>query len=445
MKAILSSRLSDPNYSPPFVYSVLLGFQHVLTMFVANVTPAILIASAAGFGFGSSDFSELLYLIQMSMLFAGITTLFQTVGMGPIGSRLPIVQGTSFAYVSVIIPAMIVAGGVGGLSAVMTAVIIAGLFHFGMGFYLRPLLFAFPPLVTGLIILMIGMALMGIGVFYAAGGADAVGSADYGSFSNWGFALLTGMMIIISKFYFRGFGSLFSILIGILFGYVVSLFLGRVDTSAISDASWFTFPIPFRHGLSFDFALIFAMCLASVISLIETVGDTAAITRSGAGRDATDDEFRGAALADGLGTTISGIFGALPNTSYSENVGVISMTGVMSRFVVSLAGIILIFCGFIPKIGALISTIPIEVLGGAVIIMFGMISSAGINILSRVDWNGRNMFILAVSLSLSLGLQLVPEATAHVSDSVSVLLTSGLLPAAFLAIFLNLIIPHSKN
>ena len=178
------------------------------------------------------------------------------------------------------------------------------------------------------------------------------------------------------------------------------------------------------------------------ISAIETVGDVSGITKGGAGREATDTEIKGATFADGLGTAVSGLFGALPNTSFSQNVGLIAITGVMSRGVVTFGAIFLIIAGLIPKIGALISTIPIEVLGGGVIVMFGMVAAAGVSMLSDVNWNRRNMVIFAVALSIGLGLQLEPGALQHLPQTPKILLTSGLLPAAFIAIILNLVLPQ---
>jgi len=181
------------------------------------------------------------------------------------------------------------------------------------------------------------------------------------------------------------------------------------------------------------------------ISAIETVGDVSGITKGGAGREATDTEIKGATFADGIGTAISGVFGALPNTSFSQNVGLIAITGVMSRTVVTFGAIFLIVAGLVPKVGALISTIPIEVLGGGVIVMFGMVATAGVSMLSDVDWNRRNMVIFAISISIGLGLQLEPGALQHLPSTAKVLMTSGLLPAAFIAIILNLALPQDLD
>lgn len=439
-------QLRDPNYTPALHKAVPLGIQHVLAMFVSNVTPAIIIAGAAGFGFGSNspDFPELLYLIQMSMLFAGIATLIQTIGLGPVGAKLPIVQGTSFAFIPIMIP--LVAGkGVDALPVVFGGVLIGGLFHAALGTVIGRIRFALPPLVTGLVVTMIGLALVKVGIQYAAGGVPAINKPEYGSLLNWSAALMVIVVTLGLKFFTRGMLSVSAVLIGIVVGYLYALAIGMVTFEAIGG-SWeraasFAFPQPFKYGFEFSFAAIIGFCLMAFVSAVETVGDVSGITKGGAGREATDKEIQGATYADGVGTAVAGIFGGLPNTSFSQNVGLIAMTGLMSRHVVTIGAIFLIVCGLIPKVGAIIRTIPIEVLGGGVIVMFGMVVAAGISMLSDVSWNRRNMVIFAIALSIGLGLQLDPKAVQYLPETLRILMTSGLLPAALIAIILNLILP----
>ncbi|MEO1158920.1 MAG: nucleobase:cation symporter-2 family protein [Pseudomonadota bacterium] len=455
-------QLRDPNYTPPLASAIPLGIQHVLAMFVSNVTPAIIIAGAAGFGFGSNspDFPNLIYMIQMSMLFAGVATLFQTIGFGPVGARLPIVQGTSFAFIPIMIP--LVAGkGVEALPALFGGVLIGGLFHTLLGTVIGRIRFALPPLVTGLVVTMIGLALVKVGIQYAAGGVPAMAkltgalaaakasgtpadlsAIEYGSLLNWGVALVVIVVTLGVKFFTRGIVSVAAVLIGLIAGYIVAYFLGMVNFGNVGRAAVFALPQPFHFGFDFSIAAIIGFCLMSFISAVETVGDVSGITKGGAGREATTDEIRGATFADGIGTFVSGLFGALPNTSFSQNVGLIAMTGVMSRTVVTIGALFLIAGGFFPKVGAVISTVPIEVLGGGVIVMFGMVVAAGISMLSDVNWNRRNMVIFAISISVGLGLQLEPNALFFLPGTAKVLLTSGLLPAAFLAILLNLVLPE---
>jgi len=443
-----AEQLRDPNYTPPLRQAVPLGIQHVLAMFASNVTPAIIVCGAAGIGFGSDQgalgFPDMRYMIQMSMLFAGIATLIQTIGLGPVGARLPIVQGTSFAFLPVMIPA--VAGlGTGGLGGLMAGVMIGGVFHIFLGTFIGKIRFALPPLVTGLIVLMIGLALVKVGIQYAAGGVPKMGKPEFGTLAMWFPALVVIIVTLLVKFFGKGVTAVAAVLVGIVAGYIIALLMGQVNFGGVGGAALFELPNPFRWGFSLNWAIIIGMCLMAFISAIETVGDVSGITKGGAGREATDDEIQGATYADGLGTAIAGIFGGLPNTSFSQNVGLISMTGVMSRHVVSIGAVFLIIGGLIPKVGAIINTVPINVLGGGVVVMFGMVCSAGVNMLSDVNWNRRNMVIFATALSVGLGLQLVPDALQHLPGTLKILLTSGLLPAAFIAIVLNLLLPEDLD
>ncbi len=438
----------DPNFTPPLGTAIPLGIQHIMAMFASNITPAIIIAGAAGFGFGApgADIPSLIYMIQMAMFFAGFATLIQTIGMGPVGAKLPVVQGTSFAFLPVMIPA-VVGAGTAGMAGLMTGVLIGGIFHFCLGFFVKKIRFALPPLVTGLIVLMIGLALIKVGIEYAAGGAGDFnrGKPTWGSLNNWLQALTVVVVTLGVKFFAKGFLSASAVMIGLVAGYVLALIMGDVSFGGVGNASWFALPSPFKFGFEINWAIIVGMCLMSVISAIETVGDVTGVTRGGAGRVPTDEEITGATYADGLGTAIAGIFGAMPNTSFSQNTGLIAMTGLMSRHVVTIGAIFLMICGLIPKVGAIINTIPITVLGGGVIVMFGMVAAAGVSMLSEVNWNRRNMLIFAISLSVGLGLQQVPDALQFIGDTPRILLTSGLLPAAFLAIVLNLLLPEIED
>ena len=431
-----SEQLKDPNHEIPLGPRTALGIQHVLAMFASNVTPSIIIAGAAGFAFGGED---MVYLVQMAMLFAGVATLFQTIGFGPIGARLPVMQGTSFAFV----PIMIGIVKTSGMAALFGAVIVAGLFHTFLGSVIGRIRHWFPPLVTGIVITAIGLALLPVGIKYASGGAAAfqMNAPEWGDFSRWGLALVVIFVALGFKFFTRGTMSSAAILIGLIAGYVVGYLTGAVNFGGVAQAAWFAVPQPFKYGVEFSAFAIIGMCLMSLVSAIETVGDISGIAKGGANREATDKELSGGTYADGFGSFIAGLFGGLPNTSFSQNVGLISMTGVMSRSVVTLGALFLVACGLIPKVGAVVAAMPISVLGGGVIVMFGMVVSAGINMLSDVHWNRRNMIILAMSLSVGLGIQAVPKSMQHLPDSLEMLMVSGLLPAAAISVILNLLIP----
>ena len=433
-------QLQDPDFDLPMGPRVALGLQHVLAMFASNVTPSIIIAGAAGFAFGGAD---MVFLIQMAMLFAGVATLFQTIGFGPVGARLPVMQGTSFAFV----PIMISIVKSSGIAALFGAVLVAGVFHAALGAIIGRIRHWFPPLVTGMVITAIGLYLLPVGIKYAAGGAAdfQMNNPAWGDFSRWGLALVVILVALGFKFFTRGIASSAAILLGLIAGYLVGVATGAVNFGGVAKAAWFTVPTPFKYGIEFNAVAIIGMCLISIVSAIETVGDISGIAKGGAGREATDRELAGGTYADGIGSAIAGVFGGLPNTSFSQNVGLISMTGVMSRSMVTLSALFLIVCGLIPKVGAVVAAMPISVLGGGVILMFGMVLSAGVSMLSSVTWSRRNMMILATSMSVGLGLQQVPKSMQHLPDWLEMLAVSGLLPVAVLAVVLNLVLPEDAD
>ncbi|MEO9574773.1 MAG: nucleobase:cation symporter-2 family protein [Lentilitoribacter sp.] len=428
---------SDPNETPPLVEAVPLGLQHVLAMFASNVTPSIIVAGAAGLAFGGP---EQVYLIQMAMLFAGIATLFQTIGIGPVGARLPIMQGTSFAFVGVL--AGIAA--TQGLGVALSACLIGGIVHFFLGSVIQHLRFLFPPLITGLVILAIGLYLIPVAIKYAAGGAATfqMEAESFGSLKHWSVALTVVVVALVLKFFTKGIISNAGILIGLVVGYLLAFALGMVNFGAVANAGLFMTPQPLPYGFEFSLGAVIAVVLVSIVSAIETVGDASATTKAGAGREATDKEIAGATYADGLGTAVAAVFGGLPNTSFSQNVGIVGMTGIMSRHVVTIGALFLIICGLLPKVGAVIASMPLPVLGGGVIVMFGMVAAAGLNVLTEVKMNRRNMVIIAVSLAAGLGLNLVPSAVQYLPGVVKTLMTSAVAPTAAVAIFLNLVLPE---
>ena len=433
----LTENYSDSASTPPLGQAVPLGIQHVLAMFASNVTPSIIIAGAAGLAFGGA---EQIYLIQMAMLFAGIATLFQTIGFGPVGSRLPIMQGTSFAFVSV----LFVVAKTQGLGVALTACLIGGIIHFFLGSIIGRIRFLFPPLVSGLVILTIGLYLIPVAIKYAAGGAAKfqMEAASYGSLMHW---TVAGSVIVVSfilKFWGKGLVSSAALLIGLIAGYVVAWLFGMVNFAGVAKAGLIAIPKFMPYGFEFSLGAVIAVTLICIVSAIETVGDTSGTPKAGAGRDATDEEIAGATYADGLGTAVASIFGGLPNTSFSQNVGIIGMTGIMSRHVVTIAGLILIACGLLPKIGAIVASMPMPVLGGGVIVMFGMVVAAGMNMLSEVKMNRRNMMIIAVSLAVGLGLNLEQSAVQYLPGVIKTMAVSGLLPTALIAIILNQVLPE---
>ena len=424
----------DVDDKPPLKEAVPLGLQHVLAMFAGNVTVPIIIAGVLGLTVG-----ERAFLIQCAMLVAGITTLIQANRIGPVGANLPIVMGTSFGF----LPTSIAIGGQFGLSGILGAAFVGGFFQATLGFFLKTLRKYFVPVVTGTVLLTIGLSLMPTGINYFAGG---VGAADFGSFSNLFLGFLVLVIVIVCNQFFKGFISMAAILIGIVVGYIVAIPMGKVNFAPVAEAAWFAIPTPLQYGMTFHWAAIAAMLIMYIVTTVETVGDISGITAGGAGREATDKELSGGIIADGLSSSFAAIFNALPNTSYSQNVGIVSFTGVMSRYVVTIGALFLIAAALFPKLGALIAVMPQSVLGGAAIIMFAMIATSGIVLITKTPLNRRNLLIVAVALGLGLGLGSVPNALQYFPESIKLIFAgSGIVIAALVSLFLNIILPEDTG
>ncbi|TFH87622.1 purine permease [Billgrantia azerbaijanica] len=420
----------DVNAMPPLARAIPLGLQHVLAMFVSNVTVPIIIAGAAGLSEAQTTL-----MIQAAMFVAGVATLVQSLGLGPIGARLPIVMGTSFGFVPVLIP---IAVGM-GVPAALGAALCGGVAMALVGLFLPWVRFLFPPVVTGTFVIMIGTLLMPVGFAYAGGG---FGAEDFGALHH---LLLAGLVLVVTvglHQFGRGIWSEISPLAGLVAGFTAAVAFGYVDFSAIGTADWFALPIPFAIGLEFHLAAILPVVLLAVVTCAESIGDIVGTTAGGVNREPTQKELSGGVMADGLASVFAAIFNAYPQISFSQNVGIVALTGVVSRYVVAIGGAFLVVAGLLPKLGGLVSSIPNSVLGGAVLIMFGMIASAGIKMLSTIDFNKRNMLIIAVSLAAAIGLPAQEGLYADYGENVRAIIESGLIPGALCAIVLNLILPH---
>ena len=429
-KSARSSSVS--NKKLPLNQSIPLGIQHVLAMFAGNITVPIIIAGI----FGQTP-EQKIFLIQMALFVAGVATIIQTVGIGKVGSRLPIIQGTSFAFIPVMAPFAKV-----GLGAVFTAAFIGGIFQMWIGRMLKPIRHLFPPLVTGIVVLMIGVSLLKVGFMYAGGGGWLLNNKPE-VFGNSNHLIISFTVLVVALWAHqkgKGMVSAASILIGMIAGYIVAMLMGMVNYGKIAAAGWFAFPMPFQYGIDFVPGAIILMLFMAIVTTIETIGDISATTMGGSNREATDKELSGGIMADGLGTAFGSIFNAMPNTSYSQNAGLVAFTGVISRHVGTVAGVILILLGLFPKLGGIIAAMPESVIGGAAIIMFGLITSAGIKLIARSEMNQRNLLILGLSLSFGIGMSLLPQFVSHIPDfgiSLKLLLTTGLIPAGMLAFILN--------
>ena len=425
---------NSPDKKLPLNKSIPLGIQHVLAMFAGNITVPIIVAGV----FGQTP-EQKIFLIQMALFVAGVATIIQTVGYKEIGARLPIVQGTSFAFIPIMLPFK-----AAGLGAVFTAAFIGGIFQIFIGKVLKPIRHLFPPLVTGIVVLMIGFSLLKVGFMYAGGGGWLMNNKPE-IFANANHLTVAASVFIVAIFFNlrgKGMASAASILIGIVAGFIVAAALGMVNYGKIASAAWFAFPMPLQYGIDFVPGAIILMLFMSVVTTIETIGDISATTMGGAKREATDKEISGGIMADGFGTAFGAIFNAMPNTSYSQNAGLVAFTGVVSRHVGTIAGIVLVLMGLFPKLGGIIAAMPESVIGGAAIIMFGMIVAAGIILISRAEMDQRYLLILALSLSFGIGMSLLPDFVKNIPDfgiSLKLLLTTGLIPAGLLAFALNAI------
>ena len=442
----------------PLSQAIPLGLQHVLAMFVGNLTPLLIITGACGLAGG--EFADLqLSLLQNAMLIAGIVTLIQLFSIGPIGGKVPIIMGTSSGFIGVFNSvASIMGGGVLAYGAIMGASIIGGIFEGVLGFFLKPLRKFFPPVVTGTVVLSIGLSLISVGINSFGGGNNA---KDFGSLENILLALFVLIMILVFKHGTKGFSSSSSILLGIICGYIAAFIMGLVLTktgvdadgveftkswvinwSKIGSASWFAIPKILPVKPVFDLRAIIPVIIMFIVTAVETVGDISGVMEGGLDREATDKELSGGVICDGIGSSLAAVFGVLPNTSFSQNVGLVAMTKVVNRFALSTGAIFLILCGLCPKLGALVSIMPQPVLGGAAVIMFSSIVVSGIQLITKTPITGRNLTIVSVALGVGYGMGANAAILSHAPQLIQLVFGgSGIVPAAMVAILLNIVLP----
>ena len=447
----------------PLTKAIPLGLQHVLAMFVGNLTPILIITGACGIGAGS-EFAELqVDLLQNAMLVAGIVTLVQLYAIGPVGGKVPIIMGTSSGFIGVFNSvARVMGGGIAGYGAIMMTSILGGLFETVLGFLLKPLRRFFPAVVTGTVVLSIGLSLVSVGVNSFGGGNAA---ADFGSIENLALGALVTVVIIAFKHGTKGMTSASSILIGIIAGYIASavmgLFLSPTGVTAdgveytkawvlnwdkVAEASWFSVPKLLPVPLVFDLRAVVPVLIMFIVTAVETVGDISGVTEGGMGREATDSELSGGVICDGLGSSFAALFGVLPNTSFSQNVGLVAMTKIVNRSALATGAVFLVFCGLLPKLAALISIMPQSVLGGAAVMMFSSIIISGIQLITKEPLTARNITIVSTALGLGYGIGANGAVIAGLPQAVQLIFGgSGIVPAAILAIILNIAIPREKE
>ena len=445
----------------PLKHAIPLGIQHVLAMFVGNLTPLIIICGACGI---SAENPELyVTLLQNAMLVAGLVTLVQLYSIGPIGGKVPIIMGTSSGFLGVMRSvAGTMGGGVIAYGAILGASIIGGIFEMVLGFFIKPLRKLFPPVVTGTVVLAIGLSLISVCVNSFAGGS---GAQDFGSAENLSIAAAVLIVIVALKHFTKGILSSSSILFGIIFGYILCAILGLVlpntavnaegvefskawvlNWSKIAGSGWFSFPGIMPVKPVFDWNAILPIGIMFVVTAVETVGDTAGCIEGGMGREATDKELSGAVTCDGIGSTFAALFGVLPNTSFSQNVGLVTMTKVVNRFALAIGAIFLVLCGLSPKLAAVVSIMPQCVLGGAAVMMFSSIAISGIQLITKYGVTTRVITIVSVALGVGYGLGATAGAISGLGSNINLVFGgSGIVPAALLATLLNLLIPMDKE
>lgn len=405
------------------------GLQHVLAMYAGIIAVPIILGTAIGL-----PEDQLVYIINASFLCCGIATLIQTIGFWKVGVRLPIIMGTTFTAAT----PMIQIGNTYNLQAIYGAVIVAGVFVFVLSPYFSRLIRFFPPVVTGTVITIIGLSLMPIAANWAAGGDSE--APDYASLSNIAFAAFVLILILVITRLFGEFFGRISIMLGLVVGTAVAAVLGVATFGSVGEAPWLEVTTPFNFGLPELYLFpILSMIIVMLVTMMEATADTIAI---GEITDRKIDQSRlaRALRADGLGTAIGGVLNAFPFATFSQNVGLVRFTGVKSRFVVATSGAILILMGLFPKLGAVIASIPLPVLGGAGLVLFGTVAAVGIQVLSRVNFNeNRNLVIVAVSLGLGLIPAVLPDFYAEFPEQAQVVLGSGITAASISAVLLNLI------
>lgn len=434
-KNLQKASLFDLNGVPALGEAFPLALQHVVAMIVGCVTPAIIIGGAAGL-----EPAEKIILIQATLVVAGLSTLIQLFPLGgKLGAGLPIIMGTSFAY----LPSMQGIVGSYDLATLFGAQIIGGIFAILVGIFVKRLRQFFPPLITGTVVFTIGLSLYPTAVNYMAGGAS---SPEYGSVKNWLIAFLTLAVVIVLNHFATGILKLASILVGMIVGYIAALCAGMVDFSGVGEASFFAAPQPLHFGVKFEISCIITLSILFVINSIQAIGDYSATTNGGMGRDPEDKELKGGITAYGVTNILGAVLCGLPTATFSQNVGIVVTTKVINKVVFGMAACIIALAGLVPKFSALLTTIPQCVLGGATVSVFASIAMTGIKLITQKPLTYRSTSIVGLSVALGMGITQASQALANFPAWVMIIFgKSPVVIATILAVFLNLVLPKEKE
>lgn len=410
------------------------GLQHILAMFVANITPIIIVTGACGLS--SQDTAM---VIQNAMIIAGIGTFIQLFPVWKIGSKLPIVMGISFTFVSL----ACVIGSQYGYGTLMGAVLVGGIIEGILGLFAKYWIKVVAPIVSATVVTAIGFSLLSVGASSFGGGTGAI---DFGSAENWILGTITLASCLLFNIFAKGYLKQLSVLFGLVVGYILALFMHKVDFSSFNDVQIVALPHLMPFEMNFNINAIVAFVLIFLVSATETIGDTSALASSGLGRDVTEKETSGSIACDGFVSSISSLFGCLPITSFSQNVGLVAMTKVVNRYAIASGALIMVLAGFFPAIGVLLSTLPSAVLGGCTIMMFGTIVVSGIQMIGKCGYSQRNVIIVALSLSVGLGFTQCSELFTIFPDIVKSVFAENCVAIVFvMAIILNIILPKNME
>lgn len=419
---------------PPLPHLTLLGIQHVLALFSGLVAVPLMVGTALGL-----PSADITLLVQGSLLTSGIGTLIQCLGIGNLGARLPICMGSAFVFIA---PSITV-GQQMGIQGVFGAAMVCGVIAYILSFFIGKVRKFIPPLVTGTIVSLIGLGLMPLGFTWLAGG-DSEYFGHPVSFAIGGIVLL---VLLLASQSGKGLLSSFSVIIAIASGYLASAVFGLLDLQYVREAAWISLPNIFHFGMpTFSYSAVVIIMIAQLTAILESIGNTYG-TGAVVNKEIKEKHLKGAIGVDGVASIFAPIFNGFPLTCFAQNIGVINITRVASRYAVAAAGVILMLLGFIPKFSAIVAGMPPPVLGGAALIMFGTIVSSGVKqVSSSGSFNQRGMMIFSTSLALGLGFGLAPEAAfEHVPGSLAILLESGVAIGGFCAILLNQLLPKARE
>ncbi len=418
----------------PLKQALPFGLQHILAMFVANIAPIFIIAATCGL-----SSAQTASLIQNAMIIAGIGTLIQIFPIWRIGSQLPIVMGISFTFVSI----FSFIGPAYGYNAIIGAVLVGGIIEGFLGLFARYWIKLITPIVSSCVVTAIGFSLLSVGATSFGGGS---GSDSFGSAKHWILGTITLVSCILFHIFAKSYWKQLSVLFGLIVGYLVALCMGMIDFSGLHDTAIISLPslLPFKP--EFNLHAIISVTLIFLVSATETIGDTCALASSGLNREATTKETSGSIACDGFVSALSALFGCLPITSFSQNVGLIAMTKVVNKYAIASGALIMILAGIFPVFGALLSTLPEAVLGGCTLMMFGNIVVSGLQMIGKCGFTQRNITIAALSLSIGIGFTQVPELFSIFPKIIENIFAQNCVAVVFLvSIILNLVLPQNMD